>query len=100
MQTRLGRHGTALTGSGRLNVKRNEFALSDAPLDPDCGCSVCTRHSLGYLRHLFKVGEPTASRLVSIHNVAWTISLMGAMRGAIQAGTIQDLRRRILNVWA
>jgi len=100
MQTRLGRHGTALTGSGRLNVKRNEFALSDAPLDPDCECSVCSRHSLGYLRHLFKVGEPTASRLVSIHNVAWTISLMGAMRASIQAGTIQDLRRRILNVWA
>jgi queuine tRNA-ribosyltransferase len=100
MQTRLGRHGTALTGSGRLNIKRNEFALSDDPLDPDCACSVCTRHSLGYLRHLFKVGEPTASRLVSIHNVAWTISLMGAMRAAIRAGTIQDLRRRILNVWA
>ena len=33
MQTRLGRHGTALTTSGRLNVKRSEFALSDDPLD-------------------------------------------------------------------
>jgi queuine tRNA-ribosyltransferase len=31
-------------------------------------------HSRGYLRHLFKVGEPTAARLVSIHNVAWTLS--------------------------
>ena len=73
MQTRLGRHGTALTGAGRLNVKRNEFALSDDPLDADCACSVCARHSRGYLRHLFKVGEPTASRLVSLHNVAWTM---------------------------
>jgi queuine tRNA-ribosyltransferase len=100
MQTRLGRHGTALTGSGRLNVKRNEFALSDAPLDPDCACSVCARHSLGYLRHLFKVGEPTASRLVSIHNVAWTIQLMGAMRAAIQEGRMQALRQQILAVWA
>jgi queuine tRNA-ribosyltransferase len=100
MQTRLGRHGTALTGSGRLNVKRNEFALSDAPLDPDCACSVCARHSLGYLRHLFKVGEPTASRLVSIHNVAWTIQLMGAMRAAIQEGRMQALRQQILAGWA
>ena len=89
MQTRLGRHGTALTSSGRLNVKRNEFALSDDPLDPDCSCSVCARHSLGYLRHLFKVGEPTASRLVSIHNVAWTMQLMDAMRSAIQEGRIR-----------
>ncbi len=100
MQTRLGRHGTALTGSGRLNVKRNEFALSDDPLDPECACSVCARHSLGYLRHLFKVGEPTASRLVSVHNVAWTIQLMDAMRAAIQTGTIEALRRQILAVWA
>ena len=100
MQTRLGRHGTALTGSGRLNVKRNEFALSDDPLDPDCSCSVCARHSLGYLRHLFKVGEPTASRLVSIHNVAWTIQLMGAMRSAIQEGRMRALREQILAVWA
>jgi queuine tRNA-ribosyltransferase len=100
MQTRLGRHGTALTAAGRLNVKRNEFALSDDALDADCGCSVCTRHSLGYLRHLFKVGEPTASRLVSIHNVAWTIDLMNRMRAAIQSGTIQALREQILTVWA
>jgi queuine tRNA-ribosyltransferase len=99
MQTRLGRHGTALTGSGRLNVKRNEFALSDEPLDPECGCSVCARHSLGYLRHLFKVGEPTASRLVSIHNVAWTIELMNRMRAAIETGTIGSLRQQILSVW-
>jgi queuine tRNA-ribosyltransferase len=100
MQTRLGRHGTALTGSGRLNIKRNEFALSDDPLDSECPCNVCARHSLGYLRHLFKVGEPTASRLVSIHNVAWTIDLMNRMREAIRAGTIATLRERILAVWA
>jgi queuine tRNA-ribosyltransferase len=100
MQTRLGRHGTAFTGSGRLNVKRNEFALSDDPLDPECPCSVCARHSLGYLRHLFKVGEPTASRLVSIHNVAWTIHLMNRMRSAIETGTIQALRHQVLAVWA
>ena len=99
MQTRLGRHGTALTGAGRLNLKRNEFALSDDPIDPACPCPVCTRHSRGYLRHLFKVGEPTASRLVSVHNVAWTIDLMAQMRAAIVAGTFDDLRRRILGVW-
>ena len=76
MQTRLGRHGTALTGNGRVNIKRSEFALSDAPIDADCTCWVCGRHSRGYIRHLFKVGEPTASRLVSVHNVAWTVQLM------------------------
>jgi queuine tRNA-ribosyltransferase len=99
MQTRLGRHGTALTSKGRLNLKRNEFALSDDPIDDSCGCQVCARHSRGYLRHLFKTGEPTASRLASIHNVAWTIGLMDRMRSAIVAGTFASLRADILSVW-
>ena len=99
MQTRLGRHGTALTGEGRVNLKRNEFATSDAPIDAECPCWVCARHSRAYLRHLFKVGEPTASRLVSVHNVAWTIDLMHRMRTAIAVGAFQDLRAAVLAVW-
>jgi queuine tRNA-ribosyltransferase len=99
MQTRLGRHGTAITGTGRVNLKRSEFSLSDDPIDADCGCMVCRRHSRGYLRHLFKVGEPTASRLVSLHNVAWTIGQMDRMRQAIIDGTFAKLRAEILSVW-
>lgn len=99
MQTRLGRHGTALTSAGRLNLKRQEFERSDEPIDPTCGCDVCARHSRGYLRHLFKVTEPTASRLISYHNVAWTLNLMDQMRAAICDGTFQQLRSRILDVW-
>lgn len=33
LQTRLGRHGTALTSSGRVNLKRSEFTLSEDPID-------------------------------------------------------------------
>lgn len=100
LQTRLGRHGTALTSGGRVNLKRAEFALVDEPIDSECHCMVCTRHSRGYLRHLFQVGEPTASRLVSLHNVSWTISLMERMRHSIIDGTFPSLRAQILAVWA
>jgi queuine tRNA-ribosyltransferase len=99
MQTRLGRHGTALTSTGRFQAKAARNAELDDPLDPTCPCEVCARHSRGYLRHLLQVGEPTASRLLSIHNVAWTISLMGSMRSAIQTGTFDALRRSVLDVW-
>jgi queuine tRNA-ribosyltransferase len=99
MQTRLGRHGTALTDEGRLNVKRHEFALSDDPIDPGCPCWVCARHSRGYIRHLFKVGEPTASRLVSVHNVAWTIELMRRARAAIEDGSYRAFRASLLTIW-
>lgn len=99
MQTRIGRHGTALTGAGKLHVKNAKYALSDEPIDADCSCQVCHRHSRGYIRHLFNVGEPTGPRLVSIHNVAWTIQLMGRMREAITLGTFDDLRAGVLAVW-
>ena len=99
MQTRLGRHGTALTSTGRFQAKAARNAELDEPLDATCPCEVCARHSRGYIRHLLQVGEPTASRLLSIHNVAWTIALMNSMRSAITAGTFEALRRSVLDVW-
>jgi queuine tRNA-ribosyltransferase len=99
MQTRIGRHGTALTSSGKLHIRNAEHALSDEALDANCSCDVCQRHSRGYIRHLFQVGEPTASRLVSLHNISWTFQLMARMRTAITAGTFASLRQEVLAVW-
>ena len=99
MQTRLGRHGTALTNEGKLHLKNARHADSDDPIDERCPCEVCARHSRGYLRHLLQVNEPTAARLMSLHNVAWTLDLMARMRSAIATGGFADLRRGILDVW-
>jgi queuine tRNA-ribosyltransferase len=99
MQTRLGRHGTALTSRGKVHIKNAKNALDDSPLDPECRCEVCQRHTRGYLRHLLQVNEPTGSRLMSLHNVAWTLDLMARMRSAIANGTMATLRRDILDVW-
>ncbi len=99
MQTRLGRHGTALTGAGKVQVKAVRNAESDEPIDTTCPCEVCQRHSRGYLRHLFQVGEPTAARLLSVHNLAWTLDLMARMRTAIEHGTFGCLRSEVLSVW-
>lgn len=99
MQTRLGRHGTALTSTGRFQAKAARNAELDDPLDTTCACEVCARHSRGYIRHLLQVGEPTASRLLSIHNVAWTIDLMQRMRTNIADGTFDALRSDVLDVW-
>jgi queuine tRNA-ribosyltransferase len=99
MQTRLGRHGTALTSGGKLHIKNAKHTLSDDPLDTACSCEVCERHSRGYIRHLFQVGEPTASRLVSLHNISWTLQLMTKLRSAIESGTFRSLRQEVLAVW-
>ena len=99
LQTRLGRHGTALTSEGKLQVKNLRHAKDDTPLDPHCACLVCRRHSRAFVRHLFQTGEPTGARLVSYHNVAWTIALMAEMRSAIFAGTFSTVREQVLGVW-
>jgi queuine tRNA-ribosyltransferase len=100
MQTRLGRHGTALTSSGKVHIKAARHASEQEPIDATCRCAVCARHSRAYLRHLFAVGEPSAARLVSLHNVAWTLQLLDRVRAAINDGTLAALRRDVLNVWA
>lgn len=99
MQTRLGRHGTAFTSTGRFQAKAARNAELDEPLDATCPCEVCARHSRGYIRHLLQVGEPSASRLLSIHNIAWTIDLMDRMRLAIIDGTFDSMRRDVLAAW-
>lgn len=99
MQTRLGRHGTALTSLGKLHLKNARHILDDSPVDSTCSCQVCQRHSRGYIRHLLQVNEPTAARLLSLHNVSWTLQLMEQMRDAIRSGTFDSLRRRVLDTW-
>ena len=99
MQTRLGRHGTALTNAGKLHVKAARHRDEDTPIDETCACDVCTRHTRGYIRHLFSVAEPSASRLVSLHNVAWTLALMERARRAIAELRYDRFRRDVLSVW-
>jgi queuine tRNA-ribosyltransferase len=100
LPTRLGRHGTVLTGAGRLQLKRAANGDDHGPLDPTCGCAVCARWSRAYLRHLLMVDEPVAARLVTVHNLAWIIELMQRIRDAVTAGTLGALRDEIAGVWA
>jgi queuine tRNA-ribosyltransferase len=60
---------------------------------------VCARWSRAYLRHLLHVSEPTAGRLVTLHNLHWTLALVAEARSAIVAGTFEQLRRRVADVW-
>jgi queuine tRNA-ribosyltransferase len=95
LPTRFARHGTILSSQGRYNLKRAENAVADAPLDAECGCGVCARWSRAYLRHLLMVDEPTAPRLLTLHNVAWTLALVEEVRAAVEAGNLDGVRSRI-----
>ncbi|MET0158566.1 MAG: tRNA guanosine(34) transglycosylase Tgt [Acidimicrobiales bacterium] len=99
LPSRLGRHGTILTGTGRLNLRNQRFGDDAGPLDPDCPCGVCDRYSRAYLRHLLKTDEPTGPRLLTLHNLAWLLDLVHRAGAAIRAGTLADLRAEVSRHW-
>jgi queuine tRNA-ribosyltransferase len=99
LPTRLARHGTMLTSEGRLNLRNRRFADDTGPIDAACGCPVCARWSRGYLRHLLTVAEPTAPRLLTLHNVAWTLALVDRIRASIVDGSLAALRAEVAEHW-
>jgi queuine tRNA-ribosyltransferase len=89
LPTRLARHGTALTHTGKVVIKNQTFEQDPTPLDPDCDCEVCQTYSKAYLRHLFKADEQLGPRLVSIHNLYFLKTLMANIRVAIDEGRFE-----------
>jgi queuine tRNA-ribosyltransferase len=91
--TRNGRHGSAWTATGRVNVRGAAHRTSEVPLDSECDCETCLTFSRGYLRHLFVAEEILGLRLVSIHNVRFLLRLAAQARAAILDGTFESWSR-------
>jgi queuine tRNA-ribosyltransferase len=81
--TRAGRTARAYTSRGVFNLRNARFADDAAPLDADCICPACTRHSRAYLHHLFKAEEMLGPMLLTWHNVRYYQALMRGLRTAI-----------------
>ncbi|CAJ1075231.1 queuine tRNA-ribosyltransferase catalytic subunit 1 [Xyrichtys novacula] len=72
--TRTARFGSALVPWGSLQVKHKQYAKDFQPIDPDCQCPTCKRHSRAYLHALFK-SDTAAMHHVTIHNIAYQVSI-------------------------
>jgi queuine tRNA-ribosyltransferase len=88
LPTRAARHGLLFTSEGRMNIKNLRFAQDPGPVDPHCGCKVCSRYSRAYLRHLFVSSEPLAAVLNTIHNLCFYLDTMRSVRHAIRLGDL------------
>jgi queuine tRNA-ribosyltransferase len=86
--TRLARHGRALSRTGDFNVNRVEHTDEDIPIDEGCRCLTCGRYSRAYLRHLVRMKELSAHRLLTIHNLTYILELVSGARRAIQEGSL------------
>lgn len=84
LPTRLGRHGTALVGGERWNLRNARFRNDHRPLDASCPCQACRNHSRAYLHHLIRSDEILGLTLLSLHNITHLIRFTTAIAAAIQ----------------
>ncbi|WP_295187918.1 tRNA guanosine(34) transglycosylase Tgt [uncultured Brevundimonas sp.] len=100
LPTRSGRNGQAFTWNGPLNIRNARFAEDQEPIDPRCGCPVCTTWSRAYLHHLVKAGEMLGAMLMTQHNIHFYQDLMQSIRASIMEGRFAvfaaDFRRDYL----
>ncbi len=92
MPARNARHGKLFTWGGWLNIKNEKYKTDERPIDPDCGCPVCSSFSRAYLRHLFVAGEMLAMRLAVAHNLYFYNHLMAQIRQALEEGRFRAFR--------
>jgi queuine tRNA-ribosyltransferase len=89
MPTRNARNGWLFTRFGDVKIRNAQYRDNILPLDPSCSCHTCKNFSLSYLHHLQKSNEITGSRLNTVHNLHFYLTIMAEMREAIENGTFQ-----------
>jgi queuine tRNA-ribosyltransferase len=100
LPTRLARHGAALTTDGRINLKNAAYRRDFGPLDPGCSCEACTGYSRAYLAHLVRENELLGHRLITLHNVRFTVDLCRRAREEIVAGGYGEWSRAWISRYA
>ena len=84
MQTRMGRTAAALTDEGRINLRNEKYKRDFTVIDENCDCYACKNgFTKAYIRHLFVAKEILGARLVTAHNLRYSIRLMQRAREAI-----------------
>jgi queuine tRNA-ribosyltransferase len=96
LPTRLARHGVALVSDPatrwRLDLAKGRWRKDPAPILDGCRCPACAGgHSRAYLHYLLRGGELTGLRLVTLHNLTFIAALMEELRGAIDAGRLDEV---------
>lgn len=92
--TRVARNGTAMTWNGRLVIKNAQYEHDFHPIDEHCNCYTCRNYSRAYIRHLVRVNEIFALRLLTIHNLHFLIDFMRQMRQSIMEDRFPEFYRK------
>lgn len=91
LPTRNARHATAwVSGDRKIHLTNAQYTDDPCVIDPGCDCTTCLGgYSRGFLRHQFKVGEPLAGTLVSVHNIRYLERICEEYR-LLRSGGVAD----------
>lgn len=89
MPSRNARHGHLFTKQGIINLNNSKYEGDTGPVDPECGCPTCQRHSRAYIRHLLKAKEVLGLRLCVMHNLWFYNTLMYEIRVSLENGVFE-----------
>ncbi|MEO0383236.1 MAG: tRNA guanosine(34) transglycosylase Tgt [Pseudomonadota bacterium] len=99
MPTRAGRHATAYTRFGKINLKNARHADDPRPLDEENNCPAARDYSRAYLHHLVKSNESLGGMLITWNNIAYYQDLMRGAREAIETGQYDDYLAACTEGW-
>ena len=99
MPTRAGRHGTAYTRLGKINLRNARHKDDPRPLDESSNCPAMRDYSRAYLHHLVKCGEALGGMLLTWCNLAYYQELMSGIRHSIQVGQFEEFKALTKEAW-
>ncbi|MFL7791875.1 MAG: tRNA guanosine(34) transglycosylase Tgt [Anaerolineae bacterium] len=92
LPTRTARTGSALTRTGRINLRNARFADDAQPIEPGCTCYACANFSRAYVRHLVTTKEILGHHLLTLHNLYLMLTVAREIREAVLEKRFQAYR--------
>lgn len=97
--TRNARHGSLLTWSGKINIKRKEYRYDHRPIDENCSCYTCRNFSRAYLHFLYSEKEISVKRLLTIHNLHFMNEFFSRMRKEIIEDNFIEFKNKVFQIY-
>ena len=95
MPTRNGRNGMIFTQNGVMNLRNKKWENDFTELDPYGTSFVDHHYTRAYVRHLIHAQEMLGLEILSIHNLAFYLWLVGEARKHILAGDFKTWKDEI-----
>ncbi|CAH6856787.1 queuine tRNA-ribosyltransferase catalytic subunit 1 [Phodopus roborovskii] len=94
--TRTARFGSALVPTGTLQLKKKQYAKDFSPINSECPCPTCRKHSRAFLHALLHSGNTSALHHLTVHNIAYQLQLLSALRSSILEQRFPDFVRNFM----